>query len=367
MTIVMNNIPKCIVTITDGISPTSMPFNEFILFRLKHFPTEKQVLIQLFEKGIDNNVVFPSEVEYYSLGMNLSKINKVIKDIEERYDVIAYHVHEGKSVILFSVASFWKYRSKTIYTLHSTYRNYPFHNKLFSFCASLLARDIVCVSKTSYKYYPTILKRLRGKHVMYIQNGVDTERINAVKGFKSTSEDNLFTMVYVARLVALKRHHMLFEVLKDLPNVRLLLIGQGPLKETLVKMADEYKIKAQVSFLGLLPREKVYETLKESDLYVSTSSYEGLPIGVLEAMGCGIPCIVSDIEQHAEIAETCKSLKLCPDNIEQWIKMINELVYLSTAERRSLGHLNKADVENNFSLVSMHRKYEHLYFQSDKR
>ncbi len=350
---------KCIVTITDGISPTSMPFNEFILYRLKHYPNEKQILIQLFEHVVDKNVKIPKNVTLYSLGLNIGEIYSTIKKIEKEYNVVAYHVHEGKSVILFSVATLWRYRNKTIYTLHSTYRNYPFHNKLFSFCASLLARDVVCVSRTSLKYYPKLLKFLRGKHAMYIQNGVDTERIDAVA---KSSHCKAFTIIYVARLVALKRHYMLFEMLKKLPNVKLELIGQGPLKEELLKKVNEYHLEKQVDFLGLLPREEVYKKLKEADLYVSTSSYEGLPIGVLEAMGCGIPCLVSNIEQHSEISEQCSSLQLCDDNIEDWVERIRRIMELSENERNIAGKKNQKDVYNHFSIASMHSKYNELYF-----
>lgn len=353
---------KCIVTITDGISPTSMPFNEFILYRLKHYPDEKQILIQLFERGVDKNVQIPQDVTLYSLGINISDIYSTIKKIEKEYNVVAYHVHEGKSVILFSIATLWRYRDKTIYTLHSTYKNYPFHNKLFSFCASLLARDIVCVSRTSLKYYPKILKLLRGKHAMYIQNGVDTERIDAVTTFHHCNE---YTIIYVARLVALKRHYMLFEILKELPNVKLELVGQGPLKGELFDKVKYYHLENQVDFLGLLPREEVYKKLKEADLYISTSSYEGLPIGVLEAMGCGIPCLVSKIEQHAEIAEKCPTLQLCPDDINQWIQRIQCQMKLSKSDIEVIKMRNKQSVLKNFSLESMHKHYNELYFQHE--
>lgn len=354
----------CIVTVTDGISPTSMPFNEFILYRLRHYPEEKQVLIQVFEHGVNGDVNIPKEVEYYSLGMNLSAIRTIVNKLEKEYDVKAYHVHEGKSVILFSVATFWRFRKKTIYTLHSTYRNYPFHNKLFSFCASLLARDVVCVSKTSLKYYPKILKMLRGSHAMFIQNGVDTERIENVKA-DVINENRPFTMIYVARLVALKRHYILLEALKRLPDVRLLLIGIGPLECDLKNNVKELGVENQVSFLGLKTREEVYRTLKESDLYVSSSSYEGLPVGVLEAMACGTPCLVSDIEQHAEIADKCPTLQLCSDDINQWIQRIHCQMKLSKGDIEELKKRNKQSVSNYFSLDSMHNHYNELYFQHE--
>ena len=351
---------KCIVTITDGISPTSMPFNEFVLYRLRHYPQEKQVLIQVFEKGTNGDVVIPEGVEYYSLGISILKLRKTINSLEKKYDVLAYHIHEGKSVILFSLATILKYRCKTIYSLHSTFTNYPFHNKLFSFCASLLAGNVACVSKTSFKYYPPILKWIRGRHAFFIQNGVDTERIAQVSAGNDNVE-NPFTIIYVARLVELKRHYILLEALRKLPDVRLLLVGIGPLEQNLKDMSVEYGIENQVEFFGLLSRETVYRMLKNADAYVSTSSYEGLPIGVLEAMGCGIPCILSDIEQHREIAECCPSLLFCDDDVDDWVNKISYLKKLPKDELYSIGIRNKDAVEKFFSLKTMHENYNKQY------
>lgn len=351
---------NCIVTITDGISPTSMPFNEFVLYRLKKYPQEKQIIIQVFEKGVDKNVEIPVDVDFYSLGMNPWALQKRIKALEKEYNVKAYHIHEGKSVILFSLASLLLLRNKTIYTLHSTYKNYPFHNKLFSFCASILAKKVVCVSRTSYKYYPPILKFLRGKDAMSIQNGVDIDRIDAAGDAYDTT-GRPFTMVYVARLVPLKRHYILFNVLKQLPNVHLDLIGQGPLASELKVMVKDLGIENQVSFKGLLPREEVYRQLKSADLYVSTSSYEGLPIGVLEAMGCGAACLVTNIEQHTEISEKCPSLITLPADVDLWVTKIGELAKMDKIQLRKIGIMNRKSVCENFSLESMHQQYDKLY------
>lgn len=352
---------KAIVTITDGISPTSMPFNEFMLYRLRKYPDEKQVLIQVFEKGIDKNVKVPKEVDFYSLGMSLRKVLKTVRKIEKDYDVKAFHIHEGKSVILFSVSTLLSRRKKVIYTLHSTYINYPFHNKLFSFCASFLAKKVVCVSDTSYKYLPAIIKKLRGQDAISIQNGVDTDRIDSAGEIKSI-ENRPFTMIYVARLIPLKRHYILFETLKQLSDLRLELIGKGPLEQELKTLVRDYGVEDKVVFSGLQPREEVYRNLKAADLYVSTSSYEGLPIGVLEAMGCGTACLVTDIEQHEEIAMKCNSLMTLSPEVDKWVMKIKELQNLDKEKLRSIGEQNKNEVYANFSLERMHENYNKLYY-----
>jgi glycosyltransferase involved in cell wall biosynthesis len=356
----MKNKQKCIVTITDGISPTSMPYNEFVLFRLKQYPEEKQVLIQVFERGINGGVCIPNGIEYHSLGLNALKIMKIVHHLEKNYNVKAYHIHEGKSVILFSIATLLTKCKKTVYTIHSTFKNYTFHNKLFCFIASLLAKYVVCVSKTSLKYYPRILKWLKGAKALSIQNGVDTDRIVAVSGEKS-KDRNYFSMVYVARLIPLKRHYILLEALKQIPDTKLILIGQGQLREELEKKVKEYRLEDQVLFRGLLPREEVYRQLKSADLYVSTSSYEGLPIGVLEAMGCGVVCLVTNIEQHKEIANECPSLITISDRVEDWIEAINRIRTYSDEQINEISKSNMNDVFNKFSLHQMHNNYDKVY------
>ena len=356
-------VRNAIITITDGISPTSMPYNEFVLYRKNKKLDEQQILILLFKGSYDKSIInIPTDVKLFCVGKNVIKLRSLLCDLEKNYNVKAYHIHEGKSVIMFSIASLLRLRSKAIYTLHSTYKNYPFHNKLFSFCASILAKKVVCVSRTSYKYYPSILKFLRGKDAMSIQNGVDIDRIDAAgDAYDTTSRP--FTMVYVARLVPLKRHYILFNVLKQLPNVHLDLIGQGPLASELKVMVKDLGIENQVSFKGLLPREEVYRQLKSADLYVSTSSYEGLPIGVLEAMGCGAPCLVTNIEQHTEISEKCTSLITLPADVNLWVEKISELVEMDKTQLRQIGIMNRKSVSENFSLESMHLQYDKLYYR----
>lgn len=351
---------ECIVTITDGISPTSMPFNEFVTYRLNNYPEEKQILIQLFESGVDKRVSIPETVEFHSIGKNVIALRKLIKDTEKRYKVKAYHIHEGKSVILFSLASLFAKKNRIVYTLHSTYINYPFHNKLFSFTAALLSKKIVCVSKTSFKYFPSILKRVIGKRILAIQNGVDLSRINNISR-SQFSPNKKFTLVYVARLVSLKRHNMLLDIISRIPDISLFLIGQGPLEEELKNRCKSLGIENRVFFTGLLSREDVYKYLKNSDVYISTSSYEGLPIGVLEAMGCGNICIVSAIEQHLEISYDCPSLITVDDDIDNWISEINRIKSLSYQERSQIGNLNKIKVEQAFTLKKMHEAYDEVY------
>lgn len=357
---------RYLVTITDNIAPTSMPYNEFVLYRRKHEADEKQIVILLFKKSVNNNEVIPEDLELHCVGRDIKRLKRTVstlaKQAEREQASVVFHIHEAKSVILFNLATNGKYCKQIIYTLHSTYKNYPIHNKVLSYIASQMCESVVCVSKTSYKYYPKMLKQKLGNRACYIQNGVDTERIDKVRRETNIATNEKFTFIYVARFVELKRHKLLFDIISYFPEIHLKLVGGGPLEQELRKDVEAKGIAGRVQFVGNIPRDKVYEELSKADGYISTSSYEGLPIGVLEAMRCELPCVLSDIEQHREIANNCKKLVLC-DNLEDWKKEITKLIHMKKESLDQIGTQNAKDVEKYFSLKSMHDKYEKLYSQ----
>ncbi len=361
-------IERCVITISDSISPTSMPYNEFVLYRMNNYPNEKQIMIILFETTINKQVVYPDNLQIYRVGKNLKKFRSLVSEIvnvcrKNGIDFV-FHIHEGKSVLFYNLAMKGKYNQKIIYTLHSTYVNYSFHNKLFAWLAAHMCRNVVCVSKTSYKYFPDNLKnRFKGR-IVYIQNGVDTDRVEMVLNYYDKLNLNQkFRLIYVARLVSLKRHEMIFDAIKEMDDVELYLIGTGPREEELKRLTLEKGIETKVNWCGALSREDVYKNMIQADLYVSASFYEGLPISVLEAMCCEMPCLVSNIEQHQEIKDICPTLIVSSDSVDEWKKNLIDLKIKNKEELKKIGKENHKGVVEMFSLRQMHANYDKLYEQ----
>ena len=364
------NYDRCLITITDVVSSTSMPVNEFALYRYNHFRKERQIVILLFKDKINKDIVLPNNIDVICIGkkakMLKNVVDEIVKTCTELRIPYVFHIHEAKSVIFFNLATFFKYHSHIVYTLHSTYTRYPLHNKIFAYIATLISKYVVCVSKTSYKYFPRHLCLIFKDKILAIQNGVDIERVDCIreqffKVFNATKDSTWLHLVYVARLVELKRHNMLFNIIKKTPFVRLTLIGEGPLKENLIQISKDMGISNRVFFKGALPREEVYKEICKNDIYVSTSSYEGLPISVLEAMCCARICIVSDIEQHKEISKRCDGLITVEDDISKWINLLAKIYQMDKSEREKIGIKNYVDVGKSFSLDEMHNRYNLLY------
>ncbi len=359
-----------IITVTNRIDSESMPYNEFVLFRDRCRNEHDQKVIVLYETHANESIEYPQGLPIIRCGISLPKIRKtariMTKECERNGEPFVFHIHEGKSVLLFWFATLGRYGKRTVYTIHSTFSRYAFHNKLFAVLASLLSRKIVCVSETSFRYYPAILKKILKEDVLAIQNGVYSERINhALDGMPAeeyASRNGILRLVYVARLIPAKRQDILIEATAKLPNVELTLIGDGKQKERLLALSTKYGISDRVHFMGVIPRDEVYIQIKRHDvLYVSSSSYEGLPISLLEAMSCGVVCAVSDIEQHREIQEKCPSLITVNNTPEDWVKAISRIASMKTEERARIAAQNKRDVDRYFSLERMHEQYDRVY------
>lgn len=148
-----------------------------------------------------------------------------------------------------------------------------------------------------------LLKRHHIK-VDFVQNSADeTKFFYQDKCKKSLFREKLnldkekVIFIYVGNLTKLKNLGYLINAFNMLEQkFQLLLVGDGNLKGKLEK-----KSSSNIKFLGR--KDNVQEYLWASDVYVSPSLTEGLPTAVLEAMGCGLPLLLSDIPQHREIID----------------------------------------------------------------
>ncbi|MGB9986007.1 glycosyltransferase family 4 protein [Salarchaeum japonicum] len=122
-----------------------------------------------------------------------------------------------------------------------------------------------------------------------IPNGVDVERFHPVD--ERYSE---FTVHFQGRLVEMKNPGVLIDaVAKSNGTWRVTIGGDGPLREDLEKRAEDLEVGSRIEFLGYVPDDELPERYAKSDVYVLPSSYEGMPLTVLEAAASGTPVVAS--------------------------------------------------------------------------
>ncbi|MFD2514259.1 glycosyltransferase family 4 protein [Pontibacter locisalis] len=133
----------------------------------------------------------------------------------------------------------------------------------------------------------------------------------------------------IAGFVPEKNHNSLINIfgklVKDYPNAQLLLIGKGPLKETIKSKVKETGIKNHVHFLGY--RNDVLEILRYSNVFVMPSLIEGLPGVILEAMFCQTPVIANNVGGIGEVVMTGKTGWLIEKgNEEEFLAALREVL-----------------------------------------
>lgn len=108
-------------------------------------------------------------------------------------------------------------------------------------------------------------------------------------------------LLFVGRFVSLKGPMILIETLKKLePNVKLVLIGRGPLEKDLRGKIQEYDLEQRVSILSWMPQHKVLEEYTKADLFFFPS-FEGAGMVVTEALASGLPVVCFDNSGPGEI------------------------------------------------------------------
>lgn len=135
----------------------------------------------------------------------------------------------------------------------------------------------------------------------------------------------------------------------------LIFIGSGPLDGECWAAAGQY---SNVYLLGRV--SNVADYLKASDYFLSASKAEGLPNAVLEALACGLPVLLSDIEPHREIWEMEKSigdLFLLGDHHS----FKCSLAAIVKKERQTLSHAALDLIESRLSAQKMSEDYQIIY------
>jgi sugar transferase (PEP-CTERM/EpsH1 system associated) len=201
--------------------------------------------------------------------------------------------------------------------------------------------------------------------IRQVYSGVDTDRFTssapiAQEGGRGGMPITIGT---VGRLDPVKNQESLLRSFATLRrqghNVRLAIVGDGPLRETLVSTAHRLGIAEDVAFAGA--RADVAELLRDFDVFVLPSHNEGISNTILEAMATGLPVVATRVGGNPELvsdgATGCLYDPADPDGLESAL-----LPYLRDATlRRTHGSAGRARVVQDFSLSAMVRRYLEMY------
>jgi glycosyltransferase involved in cell wall biosynthesis len=176
---------------------------------------------------------------------------------------------------------------------------HPFIGALETWTIRHLAKRVVAVG---YTIADSFQERLRGRAIDVILNAVpiparitERERLELRKEIAGDVRKKI--VISVGRIALPKGYEDLVTAFSFLvpshPNLVLILIGDGPLFEEIRNLISRLSLEKNVLLLGA--RQDVPRLLAASDLYVSSSHWEGLPLTILEAMMAGLPVVATNV------------------------------------------------------------------------
>lgn len=123
-------------------------------------------------------------------------------------------------------------------------------------------------------------------------NGVDFKKVSSV-----SAENKIYDLIFVGRLIHQKNVSLLIEAVailkKDMPQIKVCIVGDGPIRNTLTDLTKKLNLQNNIVFLGFLKDlTDVYQKMKSAKVFVLSSLLEGFGIVVVEANACGLPVVV---------------------------------------------------------------------------
>lgn len=165
-------------------------------------------------------------------------------------------------------------------------------------------------------------------------------------------------LISAGRLDSNKNNETTIRAVAKIPNVKLLLCGEGELRESLKVLAESLDVEDRVIFLG--NRTDILELYQAADIFVMISFREGLSRSIMEAMASGLPCIVSKIRGNVDLIEDGFGGYLCePNDVEAFAKYIGVLTDAADLRlKQATANLEKI---NNFEINGIAQHVKGIY------
>lgn len=279
-----------------------------IIHRFKYFFGKKLLADGAIIPTLRKNKLFWFQVPFFVLSEFRAMI-KIIK--KEKIDVIHAHwiLPQGFLAVLYKKLFGWK--GKIVTTSHGS----DLHScKFYKLKAWILNNSNVITVVSNYLKQEVLKLKLRKEIPLeVIPMGVDITKFNPrKKDLKIKEEENIKGpfLLFVGRLSPEKGINTLIDaipkVIKIYPSAKLIIVGDGTIKEELNKKVKSMKLDQNIIFKGWIIQKELPRYYATADVFVSPSLKEGSPVAWIESLACGTPIIVGDISISKEIVSEAK-------------------------------------------------------------
>lgn len=203
----------------------------------------------------------------------------------KKNDVI--HIHGDWSSLLFAKIIKRLTNAKIIvYTNHGIITNSFQHRILLPYTL----KDIDLIFTTGYESAEKLRLALRNQEVIVQPSGINSIFFDLPE---KNIENEIFTVITVANLLPIKNISLVVDIASQLPNIKFMIIGEGPEKESLQRKISHFRL-TNIELCGFKTANEIKKLYNLSDCFLMTSLGEGTPTSILEALACGLPIISSN-------------------------------------------------------------------------
>ena len=224
--------------------------------------------------------------------------------------------------------------------------------------ADVITATSQMLAKETAKYEYT------GKTIHHIPFGVDVTLFRTTPGTKAKNPVCIGTVKALEEKYGIEFLIRAFAKVKVVePNTRLLIVGEGSLRDKLIELSTELGIADSVEFAGRVPNKEVIKYFHEIDIFVvpSVSKSETFGVAAVEASACSIPVIASNIGGLPEVVLDGKTgILFPPSNID--VLVDNILLLIRSPELRiELGNNGRKYIESKYTLNKCGMQLEKIY------
>lgn len=359
--------------------------NVFHLPYIKMFKDYGYETVVAAKNDCDNKIVdIPNCDKYIDIPFSRNpfsfkniKAYRMLKKIinEENFDIIQCNTPIGGAIARLAVGSKRK-DTKVFYIAHG------FHffkgSSLLSWLIyypieKVLSYNTDVLVTVNQEDYIRAKKKFGAKSTVIVKGiGVDLERIENSHPDKNSLrrklgiKENDIVLISVGELRKLKNHKRIIQAMAHLKmsNLHYIIAGSGASKDMLIKTAEELGVRKQLHLIGFC--HNVFDYLKSSDIFCFPSRREGLPVSLMEAMGAGLPAVVSNVRGNKDLIIQGKGGFLCaPDDALGFASGIKELAD-NPSLRKSMGRFNEERI-GEFDIEIVKDSFAKIYFKGTQK
>jgi glycosyltransferase involved in cell wall biosynthesis len=295
------------------------------------------------------------------------RVKQFLKD--EKIELVHAHGTRANSNVIWASR---KLGLPVVYTIHgwSFHDDQPFLLKKLRIMGEkyLTERTSVNIS-VSHANQNSARKYFAGFQSVIIPYGINQQKFNPDRPLNNIRKelgipDNVILVLFLARFTVQKQPLAMIKAFgkaaAENPSLRLLMVGDGELRQAADDLIEQTGIKEKVYRQSF--RQDVPDVQAAADIYALPSLWEGLPIGLLEAMAMGKAIVASKVDGTSEVIEhNGNGLLISPENMESELTRSILQFASDPGLRKRLGDKARATISSTYSAPYMTRQVEEIY------